>query len=151
MMGEASTSLLVTAQNITFPAAQLTGNPLTVTGTTTAWVAEDTSGLGEGWHLTVAATDFVNGAAIIPKEGLTMRLVDSEIAVVSGNTQPSAAPAFATFTSIGATQIFASADVGDGMGSYSLLPVFQLSVPAQTYAGTYLSTITVTIIAGPGF
>lgn len=147
---EESSSLVVTAQDVAFSVAQLTGSTTTVDGTTTDWVADDTTGLGDGWHLTVTATDFVNGSHTIPKEGFAMRLLDADISVISGNAKPTAVAAFANFTGIGTTRTFAAAGANDGMGSYSLLPTFQLSVPAQSYAGTYLSTVTVTIIAGPG-
>lgn len=143
-------ALVVTTQNVTFPVTQLTGDSATIQGTTTAWVAEDPTALGEGWHLTVSATDFVDGSYTIPKEGLALRLLEADIGIISGNAKPTVVSPFTDFTAIGTTQIFVSASAGEGMGSYSLQPAFQLSLPAETYAGTYHSTLTVTIIAGPG-
>jgi hypothetical protein len=41
---------------------------------------------------------------------------------------------------------FISADADKGMGSYYLEPEFQLFVPAETYAGGYQSTLTITLV-----
>ena len=43
----------------------------------------------------------------------------------------------------------AAAD-GSGQGSYVFTPgLLTLSVPASAYAGTYTSTVTVSVISGP--
>jgi len=146
---KSSGALTVTAQNVTFPTTQLTGGSATIQGTTTDWVVDDLSDLGAGWHLTVAATDIVNGTHLIPVGNLAMRLLNTDISVLSGNTPPAVVPLFANFTSLGSAQTFASAGVGEGMGSYSLSPTFQLFLPADAYAGTYSATVTVTIVDGP--
>ncbi len=52
-------ALFVTAANVTLPAVTLTGFNQTTTSTSNAWTAEDATGTGAGWHLTIANTDFV--------------------------------------------------------------------------------------------
>ena len=54
-----------------------------------------------------------------------------------------------TFTQLGAVQTFLTTAVNTGMGQFGFTPSFQLAFPANTYAGTYVSTVTVTIITAP--
>lgn len=44
-------------------------------------------------------------------------------------------------------QNFASAVAGEGMGTYQFNPEFRLFVPAETYAGVYHTTVTLTLVA----
>jgi hypothetical protein len=44
-------------------------------------------------------------------------------------------------------QSFLLADLNEGMGTYYLNPTFDLFVPAETYAGRYTSTVTLTLTA----
>jgi len=53
-------SLAVTPANITIPAVTLDGTDQTSTSTSNAWTAEDPTGTGAGWHLTIASTDFTS-------------------------------------------------------------------------------------------
>lgn len=144
-------SLSVSPAAITFAAFTLDGvaHP-NVAGTTSAWSAVDATGSGAGWHMTVVATVPTNGASkTIPLSGLEMTLLDTAIAVVDGNTKPISSD-FATATALTASaQNLASAALGEGMGSYTLQPTFTLDVPANTYAGTYNTTITVQMVTAP--
>ena len=42
-----------------------------------------------------------------------------------------------------------NAAANTGMGSFNLTPTIQVAIPANTYAGTYQSTVTVAIVSGP--
>jgi hypothetical protein len=46
-------------------------------------------------------------------------------------------------------QTFMTASTSEGMGSYEFDPDFQIFIPAETYAGKYRSTLTVTIVSAP--
>jgi hypothetical protein len=35
------------------------------------------------------------------------------------------------------------------MGDFNLTPTLQVSVPANAYAGTYTSTLTIAVVSGP--
>jgi hypothetical protein len=35
------------------------------------------------------------------------------------------------------------------MGSFTITPTNQVSIPANTFAGTYTSTVTVAVVSGP--
>lgn len=44
---------------------------------------------------------------------------------------------------------FYDAAYGTGMGNFTLTPAFNVSVPANAYAGTYQSVLTIAIVSGP--
>ena len=143
-------SISVTPKAITFTGVTLDGTDHNdVSGSTTAWDAEDPTGTGAGWHVDVASTGFTNaGNKTIAVTGFDIQLLDASIAVVAGNTKPTSS--VTAMTNLSATPVkICSAALDTGMGSYTLLPTFQLDVPAETYAGTYTATVTLTITASP--
>lgn len=142
-------ALTITTAPITFPEVTLNGVDQTVNGGTSAWQANATGESG-GWHVTVASTDFDNGASkIIAVAQFEVRLLDSNIVRVSGdiNGPVSTQTVFAPLS--GTTLKVASAAVGEGDGVYDLTPDLRLTVPAETYNGNYTATVTVAINAGP--
>ena len=78
-------------------------------------------------------------------------MLDANIAYVSGidniNIPVSTQTSFASLS--GSPLKIASAASGEGEGVYDLTPDFRLTVPAETYTGTYTATVTVAISAGP--
>jgi hypothetical protein len=150
-------SLSVTPANVTLSAVTLDGTDKTSTSpyTSNAWTAEDARGTGAGWHLTIDATDFTDGGKTInisaADQEFKIQLLDTNIAVVSGNAKPTSS--VTSLTAIpeapAAALTFASAALNEGMGSYTLGPNFELEVPAETLAGNYSSTITVTAVTAP--
>ena len=142
-------ALTITSAAITFPDVTLDGTDQTVTGSTSAWRA-DATGESGGWNVTVASTDFDNGAGkTIAVFNFQIRLLDANIVVVSGDTNKpiSTQTGFASLS--GTALKMASAAVGEGDGIYDLTPDFRLTVPAETYIGSYTATVTVEINAGP--
>ena len=51
-------SLAETITAVSLAGVTLDGTDKTTTDTTNSWTAEDPTGTGAGWHLTIAATDF---------------------------------------------------------------------------------------------
>ena len=51
-------SLAESVANVSLTGVTLDGTDKTTTSTSNAWTAEDPTGMGTGWHLTIAATDF---------------------------------------------------------------------------------------------
>lgn len=49
----------------------------------------------------------------------------------------------------GSGQTFMTSAANEGMGTYDFHPDFRLFVPAETYAGSYTSALTVAVIASP--
>jgi len=141
-------ALTITTAAITFPNVTLNGGPQTVSGNTSAWRADATGETG-GWKVTVASTDFSNGSGkTIAVSNFEIRLLDANIVWVSGGTKPtSTQTGFAALSGTGLK--IASAAVNDGNGVYDVTPEFRLTVPAETYAGSYTATVTADISAGP--
>ena len=142
-------ALTITTASITFPGTTLDGTDQTVNGSTSAWRA-DATGESGGWNVTVASTDFDNGAGkTIAVSNFEIRLLDANIVVVSGDTNKpvSTQTTFASLT--GSALKIASAAVGEGDGVYDLTPDPRLAVSAETFTGSYTATVTVAISAGP--
>ena len=148
LMAEAA-ALSITTSAISFPDVTLNGAPQTVDGSTTAWRAD---ALGEtgGWRVTVASSDFTNGSGkMIAVSNFQTRLLDANIVRVSGDLNgPTSTQT--TFAALSGTALrIASAAVATGSGIYDMTPNFRLTVPAETYTGSYTATVTVAISAGP--
>ena len=142
-------ALGITTAAISFPNVTLDGDPHTVDGSTSAWRA---AAVGEdgGWNVTVASTDFDNGSGkTVDVSNFEIRLLDTNIVWVSGDVnEPTSTQT--TFTALSGTALkIASAADGDGNGVYDMTPDFRLTVPAETYAGNYTATVTVSISVGP--
>ncbi len=135
-------------QTVTFPTTTLNGAAQTLLGASGAWQAENSYPAGTGWHVTIAASDFINGARIIPVSQMGVELPQSAITVVSGSNAPtSLVTSYAALST--AAQTLLTASGSDGIGVYQFTPNFRLILPADTYAGAYTSTLTITIVGGP--
>lgn len=142
-------ALSITTAAITFPDVTLDGTDQTVDDSTIAWQA-DATGESGGWKVTVASTDFSSAEGkTIAVANFQIRLVAGNIVRVSGDINGPASSQ-TTFAPLSGTALkIASAAVGNGNGVYDMTPDFRLTVPAETYAGSYTVTLTVAISAGP--
>jgi len=145
----AAAALTITTAAITFPNVTLDGSTQMVDGSTSAWRA-DAVGETSGWNVTVVSSDFSNGdSKTIVVANFQVRLLDANIVVVSGDTNgpTSTQTTFATLS--GTALKIASAAVGEGDGVYDLTPDFRLTVPAETFVGSYTATVTINVSVGP--
>lgn len=144
-----ASALGITSAPITFSSTTLNGTDQTITGSTSAWAADAATESG-GWHVNVSSTDFSNvESKTIDVSNFQIRLLDSNIIRVSGDTNKPVATQ-TSFASLSGTSLkIASAAVGEGDGVYDLTPDLQLGLPAETYTGSYTATVTITIIVGP--
>ncbi|MGD8758997.1 MAG: hypothetical protein PVJ07_01950 [Anaerolineales bacterium] len=142
-------ALTITSAPISFPGVTLDGTDQTVNGSTSAWRADATGEAG-GWHVTVASSDFDNGSGkTIAVGNMEIRLLDVNIVRVSGDVNLPVSTQ-TTFASLSASALkIATAAVGEGDGVYDMTPDFRLTVPAETYVGSYTATVTVDISVGP--
>jgi hypothetical protein len=128
----------------------------------------DSSGTGSGWNVTVSATTFSSGSHALPDtgrlefNGSTSSLtgatpsaacvgscvlpVDTTTYPVSIDTAASSPDAFTIYD--------ASAGTGTGVvtlgGASATHPIgWWIQVPASAYAGSYTSTLTLTLVSGP--
>ncbi|MFL5845103.1 MAG: WxL domain-containing protein [Solirubrobacteraceae bacterium] len=116
---------------------------------------QDTRGTGAGWNVTITSTTFSTGGGS-PKTLATS--ASSLTGVVSActtgtctspanaQTYPLAVPAGTTAPT--AVKLF-NTTANNGMGRFTLTPTIGVSVPQNAFAGTYSSTVTVSIVSGP--
>lgn len=134
--------------------ATLNGTDQNVTDTITI-DAQDNTGSGGGWKLQVTSTTFSTGGATPKTLATTATAITGVTSIcdagtctapTNGVTYPLTVPAAGTAPA--AVSFFTSA-VNTGMGDFTITPTFRVTVPANTYAGTYTSTMSITIASGP--
>jgi len=152
----AGTTLSVAANGT--PSFNLTLNGTDQTATYTLPVGViDARGLstGGGWNLTVTSTQFNDGAGhTFPASASTVTGVTSGCGTNSTCTLPTnnvantnlALPAGATAP---AAVKYMNAANATGLGTTNVNATVAVAVPANVFAGTYSSTVTVSIVAGP--
>ena len=147
-----STLSFVTAPaNVIFPAVTLNGPDQTTT-TVEALDIGDNTGSGAGWNVTLSNTPFTSGANILSNADFTVpstptAVCDAPVTCTlaswsSSVTYPYALPG-ATATKL------LSANAGSGLANQTISVPWQGSFPADAYSGTYSSTWTITLAAGP--
>ena len=141
----------VTGQPILFPVTALTGATQVVDATTPAspWMVFNAFAPGTGWHIQIAAADFLAGTRVIPASHISLQI---QTASLVGQAGASGNPTslITTFAPLSNTpQAILNASGSDGIGLYTFTPEFRLTVPAEAYAGDYIATLTITILAGP--
>lgn len=120
------------------------------------WTIVDSRGTGDGYNVTIDTTDFSDGlgntldvssAASLFK----IKVTAPNIVQLAGGANPtSTVQTLTTIPEAPNTPLkILSAGLGEGMGTYAVHPEFTLGVPANTVAGSYTSTVTVTITSGP--
>ncbi|HXS63990.1 MAG TPA: hypothetical protein VN767_14145 [Streptosporangiaceae bacterium] len=150
----------------------LTGVDQSLVDTTAAdqqYTVDDATGSGSGWHVTISATTFANGASTFPDSGTfstngstssatattapsatcttTCTLPQNSTTYPVAITTATASPTFFTIYDNAATDGLGSILIG---GSTNPNPVgWWVQVPGSAISGSYTSTITMTIISGP--
>jgi len=156
----------VEAQDILFEEVTLDGtyHP-DVPGATEEWIVKDPSGTGSGYNVFISATDFIHQGgkldkidadndgdteepALIDNAGFGMTL--SNEAIIAKDITNGVAPV-SEFEEEAILdddpQSFMVAAEDEGQGTWGVTPTFSLDVAAESYAGEYLSTVEVTIVA----
>ena len=145
-----ASAITINTVPITFPPTTLNGADVTATTSGSTWQA-DGEGLLAPWHINVSSTDFTNAESkTIAVSNFAIRLLDSNIVVVTGPPSPKPSSTQTSFTSLSGTDLrIATATAAGGDNVYDLTPDFRLTVPAATYTGDYSATVTITILNGP--
>lgn len=128
----------------------------TSTGTL-ALTADDSTGSGDGWKVSVVSSAFVyhDGTALDPTHDLAASKFSLTSAAAPVSTAGQAVdttngPKAATTTgTLEAARTVISAGVGYGQGTYTQDLGVSLAIPGQSRAGTYTGTVTTTATAGP--
>ncbi|MDX6451514.1 MAG: hypothetical protein QOH16_1563 [Gaiellaceae bacterium] len=148
----------LTATSVGSPTFNLTLNGADQTPTYTLPVSVvDARGLavGGGWNLTITSTTFNDGAGhTFPAAASTMTAVSTTCGASSTCTPPTNAVANTNLSVPAATVAPAAvkwenAATATGLGTNTVSATIQVAVPANAFAGTYSSTATIAIVAGP--
>ncbi len=115
----------------------------------------DLTGTGNGWNLAITSTQYDSG---VPKH-YTLPTSASQVTAVSSTctiqvctnptnaiTYPVGVPAASTAP---AAVKFFNAAIATGMGSFTATPTITVTIPANSYAASYTSTLTISITSGP--
>jgi hypothetical protein len=165
----ASSSVPVTAQvtggtlSVTLPSTMswsLTLNGYNQTATTSSTVVvDDSTGTGDGWQVTAEASPFTatnSSGTTTTLSGESLSVAQPTAACASGTTctLPDNTVSYPVTLPIGSNVnvtpiVIASAAVDTGMGEVDLPFTWSLAVPADALAGSYTSTITVSVSTGP--
>jgi hypothetical protein len=116
----------------------------------------DSTGSGNGWNVTITSTTFTTGGGsphLLSTSASTATAVNAACsggatctAATNSITYPLGVPAGSSAPT--AVELFnAAADTG--MGGFTVTPTIQVAIPANAYAGTYTSTVTVAVVSGP--
>jgi WxL domain surface cell wall-binding len=159
--GTITAGATLTATSISNPTFSLTLNGLDQTTTYTLGVSVvDARGIAPGganggWNLTVTSTQFNDGAGhTFPTTASTMTAMATPCGASSTCTAPTnnvgntslAIPA----ATVAPTAVkYENAASGTGLGTITVNPTVSVAVPANVFAGTYTSTVTVAIVQGP--
>jgi len=114
----------------------------------------DATGSGSGWNLTATSTTFTTGSHTLSTSATTVTATPTDACDVSATcatatnsvTYPYALPAAGTAPT--ATKLF-NATANTGMGNQTVTPTWKLALLANSYAGTYTSTWTLSLVSGP--
>lgn len=138
--------------NVSF-SATLNGTDQTVTSNQGLDVS-DATGSGAGWNITATSTTFTTGTHTLSTSATTVTATPTT-ACDAGSTctlatnsvsYPYTLPAGGTAPT--ATKVF-NAAANTGLGNETVTVVWRLAVPATTFAGTYTSTWTISLVSGP--
>jgi hypothetical protein len=108
---------------------------------------------GAGWNLTMTSTTFTNGARTLATNASSVSAATS--ACVAGGScinptnsigYPLTIPAAATAP---APVKFFNAALFTGLGRFTITPTINVTIPGNSYLGTYTSTLTVAAVSGP--
>jgi YVTN family beta-propeller protein len=129
-----------------------------VTGAlTTQWALPVMNGTTAGWNISATSTQWtaIVGGRVrtLPLTALSVPTAPVNVCVATGcllatnaMTYPYVVPSGVTAPT--ATKMFNAAP-GTGIGSQTVTPTMQLKIPGSAYAGTYTSTVTVSLNSGP--
>ncbi|MGC8460770.1 MAG: hypothetical protein ACP5OR_02845 [Candidatus Dormibacteria bacterium] len=137
--------------NVVFPAVMLNGVNQTTTTTETLDIG-DNSGSGAGWNVMLSNTPFTSGANSLQNTDFTVPAsptVACDIGVTCTLASWSSAGLYPyTLPGTTASKLIYAAP-GSGLANQTFTFTWRGSLPANSLSGTYLSTWTIILAAGP--
>jgi hypothetical protein len=151
----------VNAGSLTMTSSAAPSTSVTLNGTdqtptyTMPMTAKDETGSGTGWNLTITSTQFSTGGGsphTLSTSASTITGITSSCAQGTC-TNPTNSVSYPLGVPAGATAPtavkFFDAAANTGMGDFTVTPTVQVAIPANAYAGTYTSTVTLAVVSGP--
>ena len=113
----------------------------------------DLRGSGAGWNLTMTSTTFTNGTQTLATTASSIASAASACTAGGTCTNPTNAIGYpltvpAAATAPAAVKVF-NAAANTGMGRFTVTPSINVSIPGNSYAGSYTSTLTIAAVSGP--
>jgi hypothetical protein len=145
--------LNIQAGDISFGSFALTGQSIIRNGITNPWTILNATYTKASWYVTIQASDFIDANNhTISIKNLSLQIPPENIKILISGVSPATLPVslIQTKTSLSNSPMkILESSAENTTGKYQITPVFKLNIPAETYGGTYHSTITVTIVSGP--
>ncbi len=135
-----------TASPVAAPGVTLTGNDQTKTFTMQYTVAYTGKGNTAGWNVQAASTTLTSSGKTLP--ALQVTGVARGNCTGTGCVNPTNSITWPVTLGATATRIY-NAAAKTGKGTVVLTPTYQVSYPANVFAGTYSATVTLTGATGP--
>ena len=158
--GQAITGSGLTASvaDVTLTSVAYQNTAHNVTGTM-ALTADDSTGSGAGWNVTIQSSDFVwvgtaNGGVDIPANRFSLTsaaapvMVAGQAVSVAAATGPQVPPTSPIGTLDSPRKVI-SATAAYGAGTYTQALGVTLTIPAMSRVGVYTGTLTTTITSAP--
>jgi hypothetical protein len=146
-------TLTLTAPSVgDFAPVTLNGSAQSTPASMGTFTVTDARGTGDGWYVTVQAGQLSMTGHTLPVDSISMSIPAPGVAKMdnTSSTAPSITGGSYTIDHASAVTVASAMTSGAGMGSYIFTPgALTLSIPANAYAGTYTSTVTVSVVAGP--
>jgi putative surface cell wall-binding protein len=139
--------------SVSATAVTLNGSDQTTTYSLGLTVTE-ARGSGAGWNLTITSTTFTAGTHSLSTSASSITAIPT-VACFGGSTctnptnsitYPLGVPAAPTAP---AAVKFFNAAANTGMGKFTITPTVTINIPANTFAGSYTSTVNVAVVSGP--
>ena len=149
-----SAALAVSSNGTPSFALTLNGSDQTATYTLPLQ-ATDPRGSGAGWNLTVTSTQFKDASGhTLPTTASSITAATGTCSTGSTCTVPTNSITYASFAlpagAVAPAAVkFFNAAANTGLGKTDVNATVSVAVPASTFAGTYSSTVTVSIVSGP--
>jgi hypothetical protein len=119
----------------------------------------DARGSGGGWNLAITSTSFDDGTGLgaghtFPSTasvitGVSASCGSGSTCTIPGNNVANTSLTIPAGATAPAAVKFLNAQSSSGMGTINLTTAVNVTIPANVFAGTYTSTVTIAIAAGP--
>src|SRR5436305_6069048 len=132
--------------------ANLNSGDTTPTYTVALTAADTSTGTSAGWKLTITSTQLTAGTHALSTTASKVTSVTSSCSTTC-TVNPTNSVTYPVTVPAGAgppTAVkFFNAAANTGQGTFAVTPTIKVTVPQDSFAGSYTSTLTLAIVSGP--